>query len=113
MNIKNDFKSGFVAIVGRTNVGKSTIINSLLNEKLVIMSDKPQTTRNNIRCIYTDDEAQIIFIDTPGMHKAKNKLSGMMSDMVTGSLSNTDMVLYVVENDMYIGKTDQIMLEKL
>ncbi len=113
MNIKDDFKSGFVAIVGRTNVGKSTIINNLLNEKLVIMSDKPQTTRNNIRCIYTDEEAQIIFIDTPGMHRAKNKLSGMMTDMVSGSISSTDIVLYVVEDDMHIGKTDQIMLEKL
>lgn len=113
MNNKDDFKSGFVAIVGRTNVGKSTIINSLLNEKLVIMSDKPQTTRNNIRCIYTDEEAQIIFVDTPGVHRAKNKLSGMMTEMVSGSLLNTDMVVYVVEDDMHIGKTDQIILSKL
>ncbi|NMC56852.1 MAG: GTPase Era [Eubacteriaceae bacterium] len=113
MNNKDDFKSGFVAIVGRTNVGKSTIINSLLNEKLVIMSDKPQTTRNNIRCIYTDEEAQIIFVDTPGVHRAKNKLSGMMTEMVSGSLLNTDMVVYVVEDDMHIGKTDQIILTKL
>lgn len=113
MNNKDNFKSGFVSIVGRTNVGKSTIINSLLNEKLVIMSDKPQTTRNNIRCIYTDEEAQIIFVDTPGVHRAKNKLSGMMTDMVSGSLSNTDMVVYVVEDDMHIGKTDQIILGKL
>ena len=113
MNNKENFKSGFVSIVGRTNVGKSTIINSLLNEKLVIMSDKPQTTRNNIRCIYTDEEAQIIFVDTPGVHRAKNKLSGMMTDMVSGSLLNTDMVVYVVEDDMHIGKTDQIILAKL
>jgi GTP-binding protein Era len=112
MNGKN-FKSGFIAIIGRTNVGKSTIINSLLNEKLVIMSNKPQTTRNNIRCIYTDEEAQLIFIDTPGMHKPKNKLSNMMVDMVSGSLASTDLVLYVVEDDMYIGRTDKIILEKL
>lgn len=110
---ENNFKSGFIAIVGRTNVGKSTILNSLLNEKLVIMSDKPQTTRNNIRCIYTDEEAQLIFIDTPGLHKPKNKLSNMMVDMVSGSLSNTDVVLFVVENDMYIGRTDKIILDKL
>lgn len=110
---ENNFKSGFIAIVGRTNVGKSTILNSLLNEKLVIMSDKSQTTRNNIRCIYTDEEAQLIFIDTPGLHKPKNKLSNMMVDMVSGSLSNTDVVLFVVENDMYIGRTDKIILDKL
>lgn len=110
---ENNFKSGFIAIVGRTNVGKSTILNSLLNEKLVIMSDKPQTTRNNIRCIYTDEEAQLIFIDTPGLHKPKNKLSNMMVDMVSGSLSNTDVVLFVVENDMHIGRTDKIILDKL
>jgi GTP-binding protein Era len=110
---ENNFKSGFIAIVGRTNVGKSTILNSLLNEKLVIMSDKPQTTRNNIRCIYTDEEAQLIFIDTPGLHKPKNKLSNMMVDMVSCSLSNTDVVLFVVENDMYIGRTDKIILDKL
>lgn len=110
---ENNFKSGFIAIVGRTNVGKSTILNSLLNEKLVIMSDKPQTTRNNIRCIYTDEEAQLIFIDTPGLHKPRNKLSDMMVDMVSGSLSNTDVVLFVVENDMYIGRTDKIILDKL
>jgi GTP-binding protein Era len=110
---ENSFKSGFIAIIGRTNVGKSTILNSLLNEKLVIMSDKPQTTRNNIRCIYTDEEAQLIFIDTPGLHKPKNKLSNMMVDMVSGSLSSTDIVLFVVEHDMHIGRTDKILLEKL
>jgi len=113
ININDDFKSGFASVVGRTNVGKSTILNALLKEKLLIMSEKPQTTRNVIRCIYTDNEAQIIFIDTPGMHKPKNKLSGMMTEMIAGSLACTDVVLFVVEDDMHIGKNDKMLLEKL
>ncbi len=107
------FLSGFVAVVGRTNVGKSTILNALMGEKLAITSNKPQTTRNKIRCIYTDEEAQIIFTDTPGIHKPKNKLSGMMATMAYGSLADSDLVVFVVEEDTYIGTGDKALLEKL
>lgn len=109
----NNFVSGFVAVVGRTNVGKSTLLNALLGQKLLIISDKPQTTRNAIRCIYTDEEAQIIFMDTPGIHKPKNKLGELMIDKVAQSLAGTDAVLLVLENDLQIGGRDKMLLEKL
>lgn len=112
MKNKN-FVSGFVSVVGRTNVGKSTLLNALLGEKLLIISDKPQTTRNNIRCIFTDDEAQIVFMDTPGVHRPKNRLGELMIDKVAQSLANTDVILLVLENDLQIGGRDKMLLEKL
>lgn len=112
MKNKN-FVSGFVSVVGRTNVGKSTLLNALLGEKLLIISDKPQTTRNNIRCIFTDDEAQIVFMDTPGIHRPKNRLGELMIDKVAQSLANTDVTLLVLENDLQIGGRDKMLLEKL
>lgn len=112
MKNKN-FVSGFVSVVGRTNVGKSTLLNALLGEKLLIISDKPQTTRNNIRCIFTDDEAQIVFMDTPGIHRPKNRLGELMIDKVAQSLANTDVILLVLENDLQIGGRDKMLLEKL
>lgn len=94
-------------------MGKSTLLNALLGEKLLIISDKPQTTRNNIRCIFTDDEAQIVFMDTPGIHRPKNRLGELMIDKVAQSLANTDVILLVLENDLQIGGRDKMLLEKL
>ena len=85
MNDKN-FKSGFVAVVGRPNVGKSTLINSLIGQKVLIMSDKPQTTRNKIMCVLTQEDAQVLFIDTPGIHKPKHKLGELMVQSYISSL---------------------------
>ena len=89
------FRSGFAALLGRPNAGKSTLINRLVGAKVAICSDKPQTTRNSIRGIYTDDEAQIVFIDTPGVHKPKFKLGERMMEAVRDSLVGCDLVLYL------------------
>lgn len=107
------FKSGFISIVGRPNVGKSTLLNNIMGEKLVITSAKPQTTRNAIRCIYTDDQAQMVFIDTPGMHRPKNKLGDYMQKAAENTVSDVDVVLYLVEPETKIGPGDQYILEKL
>ena len=87
------FKSGFVSIVGRPNVGKSTLMNNVVGEKIAIMSDKPQTTRNTIQAVYTDEEAQVVFLDTPGIHKPKNKLGEFMVKSATDAFKNVDLVL--------------------
>ncbi len=110
---EKSFKSGFISIIGRPNVGKSTLINQIMKEKLVITSPKPQTTRNAIRCIYTDDESQMIFIDTPGMHRPKNKLGDYMQTAAEKTLSDVDLVLFLVEPDEKIGPGDRYILEKL
>ncbi|MBC3796194.1 GTPase Era [Acetobacterium tundrae] len=107
------FKSGFISIVGRPNVGKSTLLNNIMGEKLVITSAKPQTTRNAIRCIYTDEYAQMVFIDTPGMHRPKNKLGDYMQKAAENTISDVDVVLYLVEPETKIGPGDQYILEKL
>ena len=91
------FKSGFVSIVGRPNVGKSTLMNNVVGEKIAIMSDKPQTTRNTIQAVYTDEEAQVVFLDTPGIHKPKNKLGEFMVKSATDAFKNVDLVLFVEE----------------
>ena len=96
MNKANTFKSGFVAVVGRPNVGKSTLINALIGDKIVIVSDKAQTTRNRIICVYTDEEKQIVFMDTPGIHKPKHKLGEFMVDAAIESLKEIEAVLFVV-----------------
>jgi GTP-binding protein Era len=111
--MKESFKSGFVSIVGRPNVGKSTLLNNIMGEKLVITSAKPQTTRNAIRCIYTNEEAQMVFIDTPGMHRPKNKLGDYMQKSAENTISDVDVVLYIVEPETKIGPGDQYILEKL
>lgn len=85
------FKSGFVSIVGRPNVGKSTLMNNVVGEKIAIMSDKPQTTRNTIQAVYTDEEAQVVFLDTPGIHKPKNKLGEFMVKSATDAFKNVDL----------------------
>ncbi|MDR5657989.1 GTPase Era [Serpentinicella sp. ANB-PHB4] len=107
------FKSGFVSIIGRPNVGKSTLMNYIIGEKIAIMSDKPQTTRNKIQSIYTDEELQIIFIDTPGMHKPKHKLGEYMVNTATQTLKDVDVVLFVVDNSKEIGPGDRHIIEQL
>ena len=98
-------RSGFVAIVGRPNVGKSTLLNAILGEKIAITTEKPQTTRNTIRGIYTDLNAedggvQIIFIDTPGIHKPKNKLGNFMTEAALGTFNEVDVILYLVDEEL-------------
>ncbi|MCL1913326.1 MAG: GTPase Era [Eubacteriaceae bacterium] len=109
----SEFKSGFIAIVGRTNVGKSTLINTIINQKLTIVSDKPQTTRNNIRLIHTTPTCQMVFFDTPGFHKPKTKLSNFMVESSTAAIRDVDIALMVVEEDDKIGRGDQFLLDKL
>ncbi|MBS6506708.1 MAG: GTPase Era [Paraclostridium bifermentans] len=107
------FKSGFVSIVGRPNVGKSTLMNNVVGEKIAIMSDKPQTTRNTIQAVYTDKECQIVFLDTPGIHKPKNKLGEFMVKSATDAFKNVDVVLYVVDESKKIGPGDRMIIENL
>lgn len=107
------FKSGFVTIIGRTNVGKSTLMNNIIGQKLAITSNKPQTTRNRIQTVYTCEDGQIIFIDTPGIHKAKNKLGEYMVSIAERTLNEVDIILWLVEPSSYIGEGDMHILEKL
>ena len=113
MNTEENFKSGFISIVGRPNVGKSTLLNNIMGEKLVITANKPQTTRNAIRLIHTDEDSQMIFIDTPGMHKPKNKLGDFMQKSAEDTLADVDVVIYLVEPEEAMGPGDQFILEKL
>lgn len=106
-------KSGFVTIIGRPNVGKSTLMNHLIGMKIAIMSDKPQTTRNRIQTIVTDDRGQIVFIDTPGIHVPKNKLGKFMNKSAETTLNEVDAVLWLVEPDKKIGKGDSYIIERL
>ena len=101
------FKSGFVTLIGRPNVGKSTLMNNLICQKIAITSSKPQTTRNRIQTVYTDDAGQIIFLDTPGIHKAQNKLGEYMDSVAERTLSEVDVVLWLVEPTTFIGKGEQ------
>lgn len=101
------FKSGFVTLIGRPNVGKSTLMNNLIGQKIAITSSKPQTTRNRIQTVYTDDAGQIIFLDTPGIHKAQNKLGEYMDSVAERTLSEVDVVLWLVEPTTFIGKGEQ------
>ncbi len=112
MDEKKDFKSGFVALIGRPNVGKSTLLNYLVGQKVAIMSPQPQTTRNKISGIYTDDQEQIVFIDTPGIHKTKNKLDDFMDKSSYSALDEVDVVLFMVEPEP-AGKGDQYIAELL
>ena len=101
------FKSGFVSIIGRPNVGKSTLMNRIIGEKIAITSAKPQTTRGRIQTVYHDDRGQIIFLDTPGIHKAKNKLGDHMVEAATESIGDADLVLWLVEPTTFIGRVEQ------
>ena len=104
------FKSGFVAIVGRPNVGKSTFMNYVLGQKIAIMSDKAQTTRNKIQGVYTKDDAQIVFLDTPGIHKAHSKLGKVMNESAISTIPDVDVIVYVV--DATDKKVDNETIEK-
>ncbi len=106
-------KAGFAAIVGRPNVGKSTLMNALIGQKIAITSHKPQTTRNRIRTVYTSDEGQIVFLDTPGIHKAKNRLGEYMIQSVNKTLHDVDVIVWLVEADEHIGPTDKEIAKKL
>lgn len=106
-------KSGFVTLVGRPNVGKSTLMNHLIGQKIAITSDKPQTTRNRIQTVYTDERGQIIFLDTPGIHKAKNKLGEYMVNVAENTLKEVDVILWLVEPTTFIGAGERHIAEQL
>ena len=110
---KENYHSGFVAIIGRPNAGKSTLINEVLGRKIAIMSDKPQTTRNRITGILTLDNAQVIFLDTPGIHKPKHKLGQYMVDVAESSLDGVDLIYYVVDTNASFGSGEQYILDIL
>ena len=107
------FKSGFVALIGRPNVGKSTLMNQIIGQKIAITSKKPQTTRNKIQTVYTCDEGQIVFLDTPGIHKAKNKLGEYMVNVAEKTLKEVDVIMWLVEPDTFIGAGEQHIAEQL
>lgn len=104
---KKEHKSGFAAIIGRPNVGKSTLMNQLVGQKIAITSKKPQTTRNRIQTVYTCEQGQIIFLDTPGIHKAKTRLGEYMVDVASRTLKDVDVILWLVEPSDYIGPGDR------
>jgi GTP-binding protein Era len=107
------YKSGFVTLIGRPNVGKSTLMNKLIGQKIAITSAKPQTTRNRIQTVYTDERGQVIFLDTPGIHKAKNKLGEYMVSVAERTMSEVDLVLWLVEPTTFIGAGEQYIAERL
>ncbi|MED5074285.1 GTPase Era [Anoxybacillus geothermalis] len=110
---KEGYKSGFVAIIGRPNVGKSTFLNRVVGQKIAIMSDKPQTTRNKIQGVYTDEDAQIIFIDTPGVHKPKHKLGDFMMKVALNTLREVDLILFMVNAEEGFGRGEAFIMERL
>ncbi len=111
--MNEQFKAGFATLIGRPNVGKSTLMNHLIGQKIAITSDKPQTTRNRIQTVYTSEEGQIVFLDTPGIHKAKNKLGNYMVGVAQKTLSEVDVILWLVEPTNYIGAGEQYIIEQL
>ncbi len=110
---KPKYKSGFVTLIGRPNVGKSTLMNSLIGQKIAITSHKPQTTRNRIRTVYTDERGQIVFVDTPGIHKVKNKLGSYMVNAAQRTISEVDVILWLVEPSTFIGAGERHIIEQL
>ncbi len=111
--MNDQYKSGFVTLIGRPNVGKSTLMNSLIGQKIAITSNKPQTTRNRIQTVYTSEEGQIVFVDTPGIHKAKNKLGDYMVNVAERTLKEVDVALWLVEPSNFIGAGEQHIIEQL
>ena len=111
--MRADFKSGFVTLIGRPNVGKSTLMNYLIGQKIAITSNKPQTTRNRIQTVLTTEEGQIVFVDTPGIHKAKNKLGTYMVNVAERTLNEVDVVLWLVEPSTFIGAGEQHIVQQL
>ena len=111
--MRADYKSGFVTLIGRPNVGKSTLMNYLIGQKIAITSNKPQTTRNRIQTVLTTEEGQIVFVDTPGIHKAKNKLGEYMVNVAERTLNEVDVVLWLVEPSTFIGAGEQHIVSQL
>ena len=111
--MRADYKSGFVTLIGRPNVGKSTLMNYLIGQKIAITSNKPQTTRNRIQTVLTTEEGQIVFVDTPGIHKAKNKLGEYMVNVAERTLNEVDVVLWLVEPSIFIGGGEKHIAEQL
>lgn len=112
-DLKEEFRSGFVALIGRPNVGKSTLMNCLIGQKIAITSEKPQTTRNRIQTVYTDERGQIIFLDTPGIHRAKNKLGDYMVSVAEHTLKEVDIILWLVEPSTFIGAGERHIIRQL
>ena len=110
---EKSYKSGFATLIGRPNVGKSTLMNHLIGQKIAITSNKPQTTRNRIQTVYTDEKGQIVFLDTPGIHKAKNKLGEYMVNVAEHTLKEVDVVLWLVEPTTFIGAGERHIAEQL
>ena len=111
--MKKEFKSGFVTLIGRPNVGKSTLMNYLIGQKIAITSNKPQTTRNRIQTVLTTEDGQIVFVDTPGIHKAKNKLGEYMVNIAERTLNEVDVVLWLVEPSTFIGAGEKHIAHQL
>lgn len=111
--MKENYKSGFVAIIGRPNVGKSTLMNHLIGQKIAITSNKPQTTRNKIQTVYSCEDGQIVFLDTPGIHKAKNKLGEYMVHVAKRTLKDVDVIMWLVEPSTFIGAGERHIAEEL
>lgn len=111
--MNDQYKSGFAALIGRPNVGKSTLMNALIGQKIAITSNKPQTTRNRIQTVYTCEEGQIVFLDTPGIHKAKNKLGDYMVNVASKTLKEVDVILWLVEPGNFIGAGDKHIIGQL
>lgn len=111
--MNHNYKSGFVTLIGRPNVGKSTLMNQLIGQKIAITSNKPQTTRNRIQTVYSCDDGQIVFLDTPGIHKAKNKLGSYMVSAAENTLNEVDVVLWLVEPSTFIGAGERHIAEVL
>lgn len=111
--MEKQIKTGFATLIGRPNVGKSTLMNRLIGQKIAITSDKPQTTRNRIQTVYTDERGQIVFLDTPGIHKAKNKLGDYMVNVAEHTLKEVDVILFLVEPTDYIGAGEKHIMEQL
>ena len=111
--VNGNTKSGFVTFVGPPNVGKSTLMNRLIGQKIAITSNKPQTTRNKIQTVFTDERGQIVFVDTPGIHKAKNKLGEYMVGAAEKTIGEVDVICWLVEPTTFIGAGEQHIIEKL
>ena len=111
--MRQDYKSGFVTLIGRPNVGKSTLMNYLIGQKIAITSNKPQTTRNRIQTVLTTEEGQIVFVDTPGIHKAKNKLGKYMVNVAERTLKEVDVILWLVEASTYIGPGEKYIADSI
>lgn len=110
---REKFRSGFITIIGRPNAGKSTLMNTILQQKIAIVSDKPQTTQNRIRGFYTTDDAQLIFIDTPGIHKPKHKLGEFMNEAAKGAVAGVDLIFYIVDAGQPYGKGEEYIIHSL